>query len=289
VKGERRTSLAFLAPLYLTVGLFVLAPVVATLVDSTLRDVVWLPVRFVALENYAAVAADPLFRESLRFTLLFTLVSVPLELVLGLGIALVLNGALPFRGLLRACVLVPWAIPSAVSARVFELVYDYGHGAANAVLRALHLTQEPVNWLGTSAGAFAAVVVADAWKTTPFVAILFLAGLSAIPDDLYRQARVDRAGLFQRFAFITLPMLRPVIVVALLFRTIEALRVFDAVYVLTGGGPGGSTMSLSLHAYDYLASGDFGYGSALSAVLFAVALALSILYVRFGRFAEAVA
>lgn len=288
MNSERRTSLAFLAPLLFTVGLFILVPVGATLVDGLLRDVVWMPLRFAALENYADLWQDSLSRESLRFTLLFTLVSVPLELLLGLGIALVLNEGMPGRGLLRALVLVPWAIPAAVSARVFELIYDYGHGAANALLRVLHLSEEPVNWLGTSTGAFAAIIVADAWRTTPFVAILLLAGLSAIPEDLHRQARVDRAGMFQRFALITLPMLRPVLIVALLFRTIEALRVFDVVYVLTGGGPGGSTTSLSFHAYDYLASGDFGYGSAISAVLFLLALVLSIAYVRLGRFAEVV-
>jgi trehalose/maltose transport system permease protein len=286
VSVERRTAVLFLAPLLAFVGLFILVPVAGTLADSLLRDLVYRPVRFVALANYAALADDPAFGQALRFTALFTVVSVPLELGLGLGIALVLNEPLRLRGLLRACVLLPWAIPAAVSGRLFKLIYDYGHGAANALLGLLHLSDGPVSWLGTGAGAFAAILVADAWKTTPFVAILLLAGLSLIPEDLVRQARVDRAGLVQRFVHVTLPLLRPVIVVTLLFRTIEALRVFDVVYVLTGGGPGGSTTSLSLYAYESLASGDFGYGSAASVVLFGLALALAVLCVRLGRFSE---
>jgi multiple sugar transport system permease protein len=127
-------------------------------------------------------------------------------------------------------------------------------------------------------------VAADAWKTTPFVAILLLAGLSAIPEDLYRQAEVDRAGYVQRFFRITLPLLRPVLVVALLFRTIDSLRIFDLVFVLTKGGPGGSTTSLSLYGYQSFVGGDFGYGSAISVVLFLLAFLLSILYLRAGRF-----
>jgi len=287
VRGERGTALLLLAPLAAFVGLLILVPVAGTIVDSLYRDVVWLPVRFVGLGNYAMLLDDPAFGQALAFTALFTVVSVPLELAIGLGIALVLNEAIPLRGLLRACVLVPWAIPAAVSGRVFELIYDYAFGAANFLVQAIGLSGGPVNWLGSAPGAFAAVVVADAWKTAPFVAIILLAGLSAIPEDLYQQARVDRAGIWQRFRHVTLPLLRPVLVVALLFRTIEALRVFDVLYVLTGGGPGGSTTSLSLYGYDQFASGDFGYGSAVSVVLFLVALALSIAWVRIGRFGEA--
>ena len=211
---------------------------------------------------------------------------MPLELCLGLAFALLLARPSPARGLLRACVLIPWAIPAAVSGRVFELVYNYHYGAANYILGQFGITDGPVNWLGTPAGAFASLVAADAWKTTPFVAIILLAGLSGIPEDLYLQAEIDRAGFVRRFTRVTLPLLGPVIVVALLFRTIDALRVFDLVFVLTGGGPGGSTASLSLYGYNYFLGGDFGYGSAVSVVLFLIAFALSLVYVRVGRFAR---
>jgi len=146
----------------------------------------------------------------------------------------------------------------------------------------------PVNWLGSPAGAFFALIAADAWKTTPFAAIILLAGLSGIPEELYRQARVDGANLFQRFFRITLPLLRPVLLVTLLFRTIDALRIFDVIYVLTGGGPGGATNSLSLYGYEYFLAGDFGYGSAISVVLFLLAFSLAILYVRLSGYRKEV-
>lgn len=275
---------SFIAPLVAILLAFVFVPVVGTCIDSLYREVTFLPRAFIGLGNYQSLASDPGFRQSLRFTVLFVLASVPLELVLGLSFALLLHRPSPARGALRACVLIPWAVPAAVSGKVFELICNFQYGLANYLVQRIGLTDGPVNWLGSTGGAFFALVAGDVWKTAPFVAILFLAGLSAIPEDLYRQAAVDRAGPVQRFARITLPLLRPVFVVALLFRTIDALRVFDLVFVLTGGGPGGSTTSLSLYGYDAFTGGDFGYGSAVSVVLFLMAFTLSVAYVRIGRF-----
>ena len=288
-RGELARGYAFLAPLAAFVVVFVIVPVLGTFAGSLMQDVTFLPKRFVGMANYRALLSDPGFRQALRFTCLFTLVSVPLELALGLAFALLLARPSPVRGLLRACVLVPWAIPAAVSGRVFQLIYNYHYGLANYLAGFFGLADRPVSWLGTPAGAFAALVTADAWKTTPFVAIILLAGLSGIPQDLYLQAEIDRAGFVRRFTRITLPLLSPVLVVALLFRTIDALRVFDLVFVLTGGGPGGSTTSLSLYGYTYFLGGDFGYGSAISVVLFLIAFGLSVLYVRVGRFARELA
>ncbi len=276
----------FLVPLLSLVAGLILVPVIGTLVGSLYRDAPFLPRLYVGTENYRELWLDPSFRQALRFTGLFTLVSVPLEMLLGIGIALLLAYRSPARGLLRAVVLIPWAVPAAVSGKVFERIYNYHHGLANHLAALLRLADGSTNWLGTPAGAFWALVAADAWKTTPFVAILLLAGLSGIPEEIHRQAEVDRAGYGTRFVRITLPLLRPILLVALLFRTIDALRIFDLVYVLTGGGPGGSTTSLSLYGYGYFAGGDFGYGSAVSVVLFAVAFFLSLLYVRAGRFRE---
>ncbi|MFW6325074.1 MAG: carbohydrate ABC transporter permease, partial [Desulfovibrionales bacterium] len=266
--------------------LFILIPVLGTLVDSFFQKVIYLPDIFVWFKNYRFLLSDPNFWNSLRFTVLFVLVSVPLEILLGLAIALVLNEPIRFRGLLRACVLIPWAIPAAVSGRVFELIYNYSYGAANALLLRLGLTETPVNWLGTDWGAFFAIVAADAWKTTPFAAIILLAGLSSIPEPLYAQARIDQASMVRRFFRITLPLIKPVLIVAVLFRTIQALRIFDVIFVLTGGGPGGATESLSLFAYSFFSAGDFGYGSAVSVILFLMAVGISVLYVRAGRFQE---
>jgi multiple sugar transport system permease protein len=288
-RGELARGYAFLAPLAAFVAVFVIVPVIGTFAGSLMQDVTFLPKRFVGTGNYRALLSDPGFWQALRFTCLFTLVSVPLELALGLSFALLLARPSPARGLLRACVLIPWAIPAAVSGRMFQLIYNYHYGLANYLMGMFGLSDLPVSWLGTPVGAFVSLVTADAWKTTPFVAIILLAGLSGIPQDLYLQAEIDRAGFARRFTGVTLPLLSPVLVVALLFRTIDALRVFDLVFVLTGGGPGGSTTSLSLYGYNYFLGGDFGYGSAVSVVLFLVALGLSVLYVRVGEFGRELA
>ena len=288
-RDELARGYAFLLPLAAFVVVFILVPVIGTFAGSLMQDVTFLPKRFAGAENYRAMLSDPGFWQALRFTCLFTLVSVPLELFLGLLFALLLARPSPARGLLRACVLIPWAIPAAVSGRVFQLIYNYHYGLANYLAGIFGLADRPVSWLGTPAGAFASLVMADAWKTTPFVAIILLAGLAGIPQDLYFQAEIDRAGFVRRFTRVTLPLLSPVIVVALLFRTIDTLRIFDLVFVLTGGGPGGSTTSLSLYGYNYFLGGDFGFGSAVSVALFLIAFGLSVLYVKVGQFARELA
>ncbi len=285
---ETWTALAFLLPLAGFVVIFILVPVLGTLTDAFFLDVTFRAKRFIGIDNFIWLFNDPGFGRALWFTGLFVLVSVPLEVILGLIMALVLNEKLPLRGIMRAAVLIPWAIPAVVSGRIFELIYNYSYGAANYVLTMMHLTSGPVNWLGSEIGAFLALVIADGWKTTPFAAIILLAGLSAIPQDLYRQARVDRANFVQRFSKITLPLLKPVLIVVVLFRTIEALRVFDLIFVLTGGGPGGATTSVSLFGYDYFSAGDFGYGSAASVILFFIALGLSLGLVRLSRVEQGV-
>jgi multiple sugar transport system permease protein len=281
---EVLSGYAFLLPLLVFISALILLPVLGTFLDSLRRDLPYLPTAFVGLDNYLAILRDAGFWDSVRFTTLFVLVSVPLEVILGMIIALILNETFPGRTALRAMVLIPWAIPAAVSGRIFELIYNYSYGVANYFSHLLGVGV--VNWLGTDLGAFAAVVIADVWKTTPFAAIILLAGLAAIDEDLHRQAQVDRANFVQRFFKITLPVLKPVVVVTLLFRTVDALRVFDVIFVLTGGGPGGSTNAVSLFAYTYYAAGDFGYGATVSVVLFFVALAFSLAYIKMARFGK---
>jgi multiple sugar transport system permease protein len=283
---DTRSAWLFNLPLVLFTTAFILVPVAGTLVTSLHRDVTFLPEAFTGAQNYLRLLSDAHFWQSMRFTLLFVGASVALELIFGLAFALLLNESMPGRGLLRVIVLVPWAIPVAVSARVWELVYNYEFGLFNYLMQKIGLSDAPINWLGTSAGAFAALVISDVWKTTPFVTIVLLAGFSSIPGDLYRQAMVDGTHFLQRFVHVTLPLLRPVIAVALLFRTIDAIRIFDLIYVLTGGGPGGATTSLSLYSFRYYASGDFGYGSAISVVVFLLAGLLAVGYIRVGKFGE---
>jgi multiple sugar transport system permease protein len=264
--------------------LFIVIPVAGTFWTSLFRDVTYLPYRFAGLENYRRLFHDYDFWRSLRFTLLFVATTIPLEMVLGMVFALILNERLRYRNALRATVLIPWAVPTIVAARTWELIYNYGYGLANYLLAVLRISSQPVNWLGSPLSAFFALVIADVWKTTPFVAIILLAGLQTIPETVYEQARVDGTTFSQRFFKITLPMLRSVIAIALIFRSIDTIRILDLIYVVTDGGPGGSTTSLSLYGYKYFNEGDFGYGSAIAVLVFIVAFLLSVSYLRAGGF-----
>ncbi len=281
-----RQAYLFIAPLVIITALFVMLPVLGTFITSFFRDVTFMPDEFTGFKNYTRLFSDIHFWSSAGFTLLFVVVSVGSELILGTIFALVLNESFRGRGILRVAVLIPWAIPVAVSARVWQLIYNFDFGVFNFIALSTGLANSPINWLGSPVGAFFSIVISDVWKTTPFIAIILLAGLSSIPGELYEQAKIDGSNMFQRFFMITLPLLRPVLVVALLFRTIDAIRIFDLIYILTGGGPGGSTTSVSIYAFKYYLSGDFGYGSAISVVLFLIASGLAVLYLKFGRFRQ---
>lgn len=287
LRGESLTACGFVGPLVAVILVFVVLPIAGTIWTSLFQDVSYLPSKFVFLSNYKRLVGDPDFWRSLRFTLLFMAVSVPIEMALGMVFALILNEKLPFRNALRAVVLIPWAVPTIVAARTWEMIYNYTYGLANYIAGVTHLAAAPINWLGTPASAFAALVVADVWKTTPFVAILLLAGLQTVPEETYEQAKVDGTRFHERFFRITLPILRPVVAVALIFRTIDAIRILDLIYVVTDGGPGGTTTSLSLYGYKYFNDGDFGYGSAIAVLVFVIAFMLSIFYLRAGGFRKA--
>lgn len=233
------------------------------------------------LATHARTFADGRFLQALRNTALFTSLSVLLEVTLGMALALLLDRPFRGRGALRAVVLVPWALPTSVMALAWAWIFHDTFGMANDLLLRLGLLGGPVAWLAQPATAMGALVVADAWKTTPFVALILLAGLQGIPQEVLEAARVDGAGPWQRFRRITLPLLLPSLVVATLFRSIQAWGAFDLVYVMTGGGPGGSTETLSLYAFQswfrYL---DFGYGAAVAVQGMLVALLLAAVVVR---------
>lgn len=230
---------------------------------------------FAGLDNYLRLAADPRFWNALWNTVYFAAMSVALELALGLVIALAVARAGRMRSLIYGAILVPWAIPTVVSARVWEWMYNAEIGVLN------HLLGVRFNWLGDPTWALHAAIAMDVWKSTPFVALLLLAGLQGIPRDLYRAAAVDGATAWTAFRRVTLPMLAPVILVAAVFRTIDALRVFDAIYVLTGGGPANATETLSIYAYKVLFQTlDFGYGSALAVAVLAITAVATLTYAR---------
>jgi multiple sugar transport system permease protein len=229
--------------------------------------------RFIGLDNYARLISDERFWNALGNTAYFAAVSVTLELLLGLAFALAMQR--PFRGraLLYGVILVPWAVPTAVSARMWEWMYNTEIGVLNA------LAGSRINWLGSPDWAMHAAILMDVWKSTPFVALLLIAGLQGIPRDLYRAAMVDGADSLTILRRVTLPLLAPVVLVALVFRTIDAFRVFDTIYVLTGGGPADSTETLSIYAYKTLfQSLEFGYGAALAVAAFAVVAAVTLAY-----------
>jgi multiple sugar transport system permease protein len=272
----------FNLPVIIIMLIFIFLPVAGTLINSLYRDVSFLPYKFIWLENYKRIFSDIHFWESVRFTALFLAVSVGLELL----IALILNEVIKGSNVLKLALLVPWAIPVAISGRLWQLIYNYEFGVLNYMLIHLGFITAPVNWLGSPLGAFFSIAISDVWKTTPFITLILLTGLSTISAELYKQAMVDGAGLLQRFFYITLPLLRPVIITALLFRAIDAIRIFDLIYILTGGGPGGSTSSVSIYAFKSYVSGDFGYGSAISLVVFVIASFLAILYIKYGRYTE---
>ncbi|WP_128375364.1 carbohydrate ABC transporter permease [Streptomyces cavernae] len=239
---------------------------------------------FTGLGNYRSLFADPVFRQTLLRTLVFTAVSVATQIVAGLVVALVLNRSFRGRGWVRAAVLVPWAVPTVVAATSWKTMLDPQTGFVNQLLSALHLPGADTNWLGGEWTAWVAIGITDAWKTVPFVAIILLAGLQVIPDELYEAARIDGAGAWHSFWHITLPLLKPALLVALIFRTLSALLVFDVVFILTGGGPGNTTETLSfINWREFLVSTDFGTGGAVSVVLVVLSLLVAAGYVRLFR------
>ncbi len=236
---------------------------------------------FIGVENFARILGDSRFWNALRVTTIFAAVSVAAELVLGMLVALLMNRPFRGRGLVRASVLVPWALTTVVMARMWAWIYDSEYGVLNALLQRLGLIDHYVAWVADHRVALWAAIGADVWKTTPFMALLLLAGLQTIPDELHEAARVDGASAWTRFWTVVLPLLKPTILVALLFRTLDAVRVFDLIFVLTGGGPGFATESMSVYTYRVLFQNlDFGYGSALSVVNFLYVMLISFIYIR---------
>ena len=259
-------------------------PLLATIWESFFSHdlrLPWLGRPFVGLGNYLEAASDPRFRQALLHTASFTFASVAMELVLGLLLALVLDALLRFRGLSRVVVLLPWALPTVVSALIWRLMFTNQAGPAAGVLSWILPGSSELDWLAGSRSAWVPILLAEVWKTTPFVALLLLAGLQSIDRSLDEAARLDGASAMRRFVHITLPLLRPAIVVALVFRTLDAFRVFDLVFVLTAGGPGTSTEVVSMYAFTSLLQNlRFGYGAALSVIVFAIGFTLALVYVR---------
>ncbi|MBX6322521.1 MAG: sugar ABC transporter permease [Rhodospirillaceae bacterium] len=275
-----RTGLVFLAPALLAAAAVAGWPLLRTILigftDAQLSSIG--EARWIGFANFEWVLTDPDWWRAVWNTLGFAAVSVALELVLGLACALLLNAPLRWRKVLWAVALVPWAVPTVVSAQLWRLMFNDSFGVVNDLLARLGIIDAPVAWLADPLTAMAAVVLTDVWKTTPFATLLLLAGLQMIPDSLYDAARMDGAGSWQRFRYVTLPMLRTPIGVAVVFRALDALRVFDLIYVMTSNSR--STASVSVYARQQLVDfQDAGLGSAASTLIFVVIAVISTLFV----------
>src|SRR5215213_1804395 len=287
-RARERLGWLLIAPTVVTIVIVALYPLVRTLLTSftnTRLGSTRVP-RWVGLENYTNLAGDAIFVTSIGNTLLFTVASVTLETLLGLGIALVIHSNFSGRGLVRAAILIPWAIPTVVSAQMWAWMLNDVFGVLNDLLvTRLGLLSQKVAWLANPATALPAIVFVDVWKTTPFMALLLLAGLQLIPGDVYEASTVDGASKIQQFYQITLPLLKPALLVALIFRTLDAFRVFDVVFVMKQFAP--ETMTVAVYARQQLIDLQLlGRGSAAAVIIFICIFAFVILYTRLIRVEE---
>lgn len=239
---------------------------------------------FIDGEAYG-VLADPLWWQAIANTLWFTVISVSLELFFGLLLALLMNQKFRGQGLVRTAILVPWAIPTIVTAKMFSWMFHDQYGTINDLLMRIGMIDAPLAWIAEPTLSLWAVVIADVWKTIPFMALMLLAALQMVPSDLYEAARVDGASAWQRFRRITLPLIFPAMLVALIFRTMDALRVFDLIYVLTSNSE--ATISISGYAREQMVVyQEMGVGSAASVLVFMMVAGVAAVFLYIGRIAE---
>jgi multiple sugar transport system permease protein len=284
-RSDRRLGYLLVAPVLILLLAVTAYPLVYNIWNSFHFDNLSygnLPHKWVGAQNYTAMFKSSQWVSALERTVIFTVVTIVLDVVIALGLALMMHRKFRGRGFLRAAVLVPWAVPTVVSAMLWKTMFDPRSGFVDYFLAAFHPAWASLSWLGASVDrSWIAIFVADSWKNIPFVAIILLAGLQVIPNDVYEAARIDGASWWQSFRRVTLPMLRPALSVALIFRTLQALLVFDVIYIMTGGGPGNSTQTLSFLSFQtFITSTDFGEGGAMSLMLVVLALAVSFVYVR---------
>lgn len=281
----RRETLApwlFLAPALAVTGVLVLLPVLQSIWMSLHHVILFEPQHqpFVGLANYVAALRDPVFWSSLWNSIIWVVSAVSLQFLLGLGTALLLNRSFAWRGLARALVVVPWALPSVIIGLIWTWMLDFNLGVLNDIGMRLGLLAHPVPWLAQPNTAFAAVVLALIWQGFPFFAVTLLAGLQAIPPELYEAASIDGASPFRKFFHVTLPGLASVISTSLLLRMIWVANSLDLILVMTNGGPGTATQTLPLHAFlTAWSGGDYGQGSALAVILTLLLLGVVVLRV----------
>lgn len=292
-----RSAWIFLAPTLLVLAMVAGWPLIRTIyfsfTNATLNNLAG--AEFIGFNNYLTwitlqsgrtvwrgLLVDPAWWGAVWNTLRFTLLSVSIETVLGLIVALVLNASFPGRGLVRAAILIPWAIPTIVSAKMWAWMLNDQFGILNDIFLNLGLISQKIAWTANPETAMVAVLIVDVWKTTPFMALLILAGLQMVPQDIYEAAKIDGVHPVKVFLRITLPLIRPALMVAIIFRMLDALRIFDLIYVLTPNNS--QTKTMSVMARENLFEFDkFAYGAAASTMLFLIIASITILYIVFGR------
>jgi ABC-type sugar transport system permease subunit len=270
----------FLLPALASIGAVSIYPVLLGLWLSFRDTTLASPTdTFIGLGNYRQIISDSQFWNAWIHTIQFTAASTLLETLFGLMIALVLSERFRGRGMVRAAMLVPWAIPTVVTSKMFGWLFDGQSGIVNYLLHSVGLIPHYVNWYGSPDFALATIVVADVWKTTPFMALLLLAGLQTIPHSLAEASVIDGANPWQHFWYVRLPLLTPTLLIASMFRALDAFRIFDLVYVLTGGGPADATEVLSTFTYKNLFSAlQIGYGSTLSTIMFITEIVIAVIF-----------
>ena len=283
-RERTRAAWMFVAPMILVLGAVAGWPLLRTIwfafTDANLADLG--AAEFVGIDNFTFLLTDPDWWNAVRNTMVFSLTSIVIETILGLGIALALNAHFGGRGILRAAVLIPWAIPTVVSAQMWSWMFNDVFGIFNVILQGLGLIDAPIAWTASPDTALAAVIMVDVWKTTPFMALLLLAGLQMLPSECYEAARVDGVHPLRVFWKVTLPLLKPALLVAVIFRALDALRIFDLIYVMTGNNK--STMSMSVYARQQLVDfQDVGFGSAAATMLFATIALITAVYLTVAR------
>jgi ABC-type sugar transport system permease subunit len=269
-------------PTLLVIAIVAVYPMLDSLYISLLDNPQATSPAFVGLSNYAHAFQDSTFRTSISTTLIYGVISVALETLLGLGIALLINKTFPGRGLVRAAILVPWAFPTVVSAQMWLLMYNDQTGIVTYILQGIHILTPGNSLLNSTNGVIAASVITDVWKTTPFMALLILAGLQVIPGELYEAAGVDGSTRWQQFWSITLPMLKGPLIIALLFRSLDAIRAFDIFYVFGGSFVPSMASYANLKMFAGIPS-DFTTGVAAAVIIFLVGLIISLIFVAMMR------
>jgi trehalose/maltose transport system permease protein len=283
-RERTRAAWLFLAPMLVVLAAVAAWPLGRTIwfgfTDANLSDLS--AAQFVGLANFQYLLTDADWWQAVRNTVTFAAISVTIETILGLGIALALNAHFPGRGALRAAILIPWAIPTVVSAQMWSWMFNDVFGIINHILVGLGFIAKGIAWTASPDTALAAVIMVDVWKTTPFMALLILAGLQMIPGEMYEAARVDGINPVRVFFKVTLPLLKPALLVAVIFRALDAFRIFDLIYVMTGNNK--VTMSMSVYARQQLVDfQDVGFGSAAATMLFLLIAVFTAVYLTLAK------